>query len=346
MKKMRVIAFFMVLIVLTAANLASFAAVDSAYTSRITIRFAPSPGYLPAGSGVYTGNFGFRIDSFPEPTPPRGYFFVGWFVEGTQVVPPVAAIRNTTVLAGFAPFHDPEDSVRFVLIFDANEGQLGAGTPYIQAFTYGSAITSLPTPSREGYRFTGWEWEDDVISLPYIVQSDMVLVATWGASTDIALPPTSPITIPANQYVIAFNPFPGVFGGEETGIRFGRNMFNNIPEAPQRSGAVFKGWRLPDGSELLGQLVVREDIMLTAIWDTSAGANGEDTDSIVEIRPNPQSSPIVVSFALFFAVAVLGVVTFWVVKATRLQVADGERYQADVARHVREVRILIRNKKV
>ena len=349
MKKMRIIAFFMIFTILVAANVDTFAAVNNVYTPRITVRLAPSPGSLPAGYGVYTGNFGFRIDSFPEPTPPRGYFFIGWFAEGTQIVPPIAAIRSTTVLAGFAPFHDPDDSVRFVVIFDPNGGELPAGIPQIQAFTYGGAITNLPTPTKEGYRFAGWQWEDEILILPHIVRSEMVLEATWSAGTDIIHPPTLPIAIPQNQYVIAFNPYPGAFAGEETGIRFGRYSFSDIPDPPQRSGAVFSGWSLPDGSRLEGQLTVREDMMLTALWDTSDGVNGingdEDADSIIDTRPNPQSSPIAISFALFFAVVVMSVAAFWFVRTTRLQAAVGEKYHTDIIRYVREVRILIRSKK-
>ena len=346
---LQVIALIMALIAVSAV-LVPAADNGAPLSMQLTVRFAPSPGTLSDyDNDVYSGVLGFRINSFPEPIPPLGYVFVGWFVNGTQVHPPIAAVRSITILAAFAPVADPESTVSFAIVYDPGPGQLPAGVSPIQSFTYGSALISLPIPSKTGYNFTGWIWNEEPAVPPLIIRSDMVLEAAWmPASGQQPAQPLYPPTIPPFHYVAAFNPFPGTFTGDETGLRFGRSgsMIRGMPENPVRQGAIFDGWRLPNGSPLDGTLVIQRDIMLTAIWNsyTESGAASVTSVTPIERRPNPQTSPIVVSVVIFGAVIFLGLTTFGIFRLRSRQAAATGKYHAAMARYVREIRILIKNR--
>ena len=308
---------------------------------QLTIRFAPNPGYFPEGvSGVRTGVKGFRIAEFPEPVPPQGYTFIGWFSEGEKLSAPVAAVRSMTILAGYAP-DIPEGAPRFAVMFDPGPGELPEGTPPIQPFTYGSALVSLPTPTLEGYSFAGWQFNGYMVAAPYIVRGEMVLEAAWQAAPPAAA--LRPIAIPAGQFVAAFNPAPGAFTGDETGIRFGRAgaRVDDLPDEPVRLGYVFIGWATP-----MEPLVLREDIHLTAIWAAADNTTASGTlhPPPVDTRPNPLTSPTTISFMILGAVLLLGVAAGGIYWLSKKQLAAEGNYHAYITRTVREMKLLIRNR--
>jgi len=316
----------------------------------ITVRFAPSPGTLSTPP-THAGPLGFRIASFPEPDPPAGYVFVGWFSNGTQVHAPVAAIRNTTFLAAYAPIPDPYCTDRFVIVYDAGLGQLPQGVRPIQGLAYGYPLTSLPIPEKDGYTFDGWTWNGEPISAPIIVRGDMAIEAVWVRST--ANQPASNTTypfipIPNFHFAAVFNPFPGVFVGDEIGIRIGRNSqtIRNAPEDPTRSDAIFIGWALPNGQTLDNPLIIRGDTTLTALWDTSeeAVASLTNPSAQVDTRPNPQTSPFTLSLILICAGVGLGLSAIGILYLTKKQAAAKDKYHMGMIRYVREARMVIKNR--
>ena len=316
---------------------------------QITVRFAPSPGTLTDyDRDVLIGALGFRIDSFPEPVPPRGYVFVGWFAGGSELHAPIAMLRNTTIMAAYAPIPDPESTVRFAIVYDPGPGRLPQGVSPMQSFTYGSPLTGLPVPYHAGHSFSGWLWNDEPVVAPFIIRSDMVLEAAWAPAS--SLPPAQPamLPIPEFHFVAAFNPFPGTFNGEETGLRFGRSgsTVRDMPPNPTRQGAIFDGWRMPNGSPVNDPLIIRNDIMLTAIWvsATESGAAPTSSTAVIETRPNPQTSPLVVSLVIFGAVIFLGLAAFVIFRLCTRQAAEVGKYRAAMTRYVREIRILIKNR--
>ncbi|MCL2361967.1 MAG: InlB B-repeat-containing protein [Defluviitaleaceae bacterium] len=342
----KLVCIIALLVVFMAATALSVVAQDNPPPD-ITVRFAPSPGSFEDGRNyIHTGRFGFRIDSFPEPEPPAGYVFVGWFVGGSHVLPPIANTRNTTLIAGYAPEQDPYDTARFAIVYDSGEGQLPENTPSILALTYGSPLISLPIPVKEGYSFSGWIWDEEPVTAPFIVRGDMILEAVWvptqGDNRTANL--SGPMQIPALHFAIAFNPFPGAFGRGETGLRFGRGAttVRQMPDAPTRRGAVFTGWQMPCGQMLEPTSLIREDTMLVAIWDT----NPESTPppATTEPRRNPQTSPIRISVALLFAITMIASGLYTILKLTGKQNAAAGKYKADMRRYVREVRMEIKNK--
>jgi len=318
----------------------------------ITVRFAPSPGSFEDDSHhIEMGSFGFRIESFPEPIAPRGYFFIGWYSDGILLEPPIANTRNTTLLAAYAPFQDPDRTSRYSIVYDPGLGQLPAGAASILALTYGSPILSLPIPYLEGYSFSGWVWDDENITAPIIVRGDMIIEAVWIPISSGQQPPaiqSIPFSIPENHFVIAFNPFPGLFARGETGLRFERNATTLrpiTPEPPTRRGAVFTGWQLPCGRMLEPTIVIREDTMLTAIWDTNPIIETSPDPTTTEPRRNPQTSPLRISFAIFFATIMIGGGFYAILKLTGKQSAAKVKYNSAMKRYVREARMEIKNKR-
>jgi len=336
--------FTFIVVLFAALGVAVHADTEEVSPPQITIRFSASPGNLPEDEGVFTGPFGFRMDELPAPIPPRGYHFVGWFTDGVQLEAPVAAVRNTTIMAAFAPFPNPALDRYSVIVYNPYPGDLPMGEATIEAITYGHPIISLPTPVREGYIFDGWRWNDQTVIIPHTVHDDMELEAAWISALAERTPVVSavPRPIPANNLVAAFNPFPGAFTGDEDGIRFGPSggVIRNMPE-PVRNGYVFYGWRQPDAEALGGNLTIRQDIMLTAMWQETAYDNGE---AIVNNRDNPQSSPLTIQFTSLGAVAGLGFAAVCIYMMMKKQSKAASRYQATMARHVREARIVIKNK--
>jgi len=320
---------------------------DSAIQPVITIRFAPSPGHFAdADDYAKTGSVGFRLDSLPEPIAPRGYVFVGWFFNGSELTAPLAALRNVTLLAAYAPDVDPYEAESFIIVFDPGTGLMPGGVPLIKSYTYGSAITNLPVPTLDGHSFEGWIWEDEAIAAPYIVRGDMILEALWAVSADlpVAVTPTYPQPIPEDHFVVAFSSFPGSFPVGETGLRFGQGVtvIRDMPPDPVRNNHVFVGWRLPDGGILSNPRLFRYDTLLTAIWDVpeEAQAGNQTTES----RRNPQTSPLAASLIIVGAILCLCVSVLLVMYIRKRRMTYQQGYRANLTRYVREARVMIKGK--
>jgi len=316
---------------------------------QLTIRFAPSPGSFPEGiSGVRTGLFGFRIDEFPEPIPPYGYEFIGWFSDGVQMNGPIAAVRSVTILAGYAPVTEGDANLSFAVMYNPGQGRLPQGTPPIQSFTYGSVLLNLPVPTLDGYYFAGWQSDGEAITIPHIVRSDIALEAAWAET-----PPHSlrPVAIPLNHFVAAFNPFPGAFYGAETGMRFALSgiAVGDIPPEPTRQGYNFYGWQLPNGANQTAPPIIHGDTAFMAIWVEVAGADGNGADIThrppSETRPNPPTSPRAISLMIFVAVMFFGIAVMGMHKLIMKQTAAAGKYDAYITRTVREMKILIKSRK-
>ncbi|MCL2378499.1 MAG: InlB B-repeat-containing protein [Defluviitaleaceae bacterium] len=312
----------------------------------LTVRFAPSPGTFPDYvSGVRTGIFGFRIDELPEPIPPEGYTFVGWFSDGAQVHAPVAVVRSTTILANYSPIIDSDAPPSFAVVFNPGPGRLPEGTRPILSITYGETLTSLPIPVQEGYYFAGWQWNTSRITVPHIVQRDMELEAIW-YDTPIQQP-VGPVSIPENQFTAVFNPFPGTFSGSESGIRFGRFASNieDLPQEPVRQGYIFRGWLMPNGESLESPFTMRGDITLTAVWEDASLAGAGAANPSTDTRPNPPTNPITISFMIFGAIGMLAAASAGMYVLNAKQAAAKGRYSAYITRCVREMKIVIKNRR-
>lgn len=75
-----------------------------------------------------------------------------------------------------------------VVAYDTVGGQLPEGTEEIKEYEIGKKIMLLPTPTKTGYTFLGWEINGEAVMTPYTVNGDVTFTAKWealsGSDTD------------------------------------------------------------------------------------------------------------------------------------------------------------------
>ena len=97
-------------------------------------------------------------DIISLPTPTReGYLFIGWFTEkenGIKINTPyrISTAFDTTFYAHWSKNEEPATSTNYVINYNANGGNV---TPTSATVESGKTL-KLPTPTREGYSFSGW----------------------------------------------------------------------------------------------------------------------------------------------------------------------------------------------
>ena len=326
----------------------------------VDIIFYPGGGLLPLGeSGSMMGPVGMLVPHGPAPYPPFGYTFAGWSHNGIHVTFPFNAAASMTLEAVYVRLV-PGDAAgtTFTLTYSPAGGVMPAGEPLTRILPVNTLLSTLPTPTRYGYMFTGWMTGNNLAELPIMVTGNLELTAAWtrinptqnsGSTQTVAAHNNTSSQAASDTYAAIFNPGPGVFSGTETGLRVGAYNSNiySIP-VPTRSGYTFGGWLLPDGNTLHGILNLRGDMLLTAIWNvdpnaaptptpTSTPAPGSSGQS--SSLTNPDTSPMTISFMIFVTVAMAGLSVLGITKINRRHMAAAEEYRSKIARYNREKRI-------
>lgn len=196
-----------------------------------------------------TYEYGQVTDVFPTPTR-EGYTFQGWYTSasgGTKITS-LKVTKNQTIYA-----HWEETS--YTVTFNANGGKVS--TTSIMA-KYDEDIT-LPTPTREGYKFLGW-WDDEVGNVgyySYTVKKSVTLKAHWQISS----------------YHVIFNANGGTFT-DGTTLNMSYEIYHNetiigswIP-TPSRSGYSFEGWYTEEygGTKFTSSTPITSDMTVYAHW--------------------------------------------------------------------------------
>ncbi len=125
------------------------------------------------------------------PTPTReGYKFIGWYSQaegGNKVSENTIMIADKTIYAHWSKESTPTPiEVEFTLTFDANGGSVSPTSKKIKKET---AFGELPTPVREGYKFTGWYTEKSgggKVTEKTIITGDFTVYAHWKKKEDPA----------------------------------------------------------------------------------------------------------------------------------------------------------------
>lgn len=174
------------------------------------------------------------------PVPTRaGYSFDGWYTStysGTKVTEETVMNRDSdvTVYARWS-------AGTYTVTFDANGGECGTDS---KSVTYNSTYGTLPTPTREGYKFEGWYTSADagtkVTSTTSVTQTENhSLYAHWTGM----------------QYKVTFD------SGSVSSIfvTYGKE-YAGLP-TPKRTGYTFTGWHLGAAD---GELITTSTIVETA----------------------------------------------------------------------------------
>jgi len=184
------------------------------------------------------------------PTPTReNYTFTGWYTEaegGVQITADsiVTALVNQTLYAHWSP--NP-----FTIYFDANGGNV---SPSSKTLTFGNALGSLPTPTRENYTFAGW----------YDVNGNRVYDSTVpGSATNF----TVYAHWTPNTFTLYYDAKGGYVSTSSKTLTFG-NSLGSLP-TPTRDYYKFLGWYDANGNRVYDSTVPGSATNLTiyAYWE-------------------------------------------------------------------------------
>mgnify|MGYP004465302341 CR=1 FL=1 len=163
-----------------------------------------------------TQDYGTTIIAPAAPTK-TGYTFGGWDKE----IPGTMPAENVTVKATWT-------ANTYMVSFDANGGSC---TPTSKSVTYASTYGDLPTPTREGYTFTGWYDGETKVedTTTYQTAGDKTLMARWSA----------------DAYTVTY--YVDNSKVTEQGYTYGASI---TPYVFQKSGYTVSAWKQSDGSAL------------------------------------------------------------------------------------------------
>ena len=178
--------------------------------------------------GSITGenkNYTVETDSFTLPTPTKnGYTFTGWTGTGLSTATKTVTISkgstgNKSYTANWTP-------TNYTISYNINGGSIsGQKTSYnIETDSF-----TLPTPTRNGYTFTGWTGTGlssatKTVTIPKGNTGDKSYTANW---------------TPTN-YTISYNTNGGSISGQKTSYNIETDTFNLV--TPSKNGYTFAGW--------------------------------------------------------------------------------------------------------
>jgi len=166
---------------------------------------------------------GLPLDEMPVPENP-GYSFGGWWSEanGGEEYSSLTICMNVSDFTVYAKW----ETNTYTIMLDAGSGTV---SPTSISARYGEAVGVLPTPTRDGYGFSGWYTGMDGEGSQYTTvtvfdsPADMTLYAKWTP----------------NQYLVSFDSQDGSAVSSMT-VPF--NIKLTAPVSPTRTGYTFGGW--------------------------------------------------------------------------------------------------------
>ena len=184
-------------------------------------------------------------DTVSQPDNPTldGYTFQGWTLDGDPYdfnTPVTSSITLKALWSKNTPV-----AKKHTVTFDSGEGSKVDS----QTVKEGDPVSKPDNPTREGYTFMGWQYEDSDWNFLNTVASNMTLTAQWKRNE-------------VKKYTVAFDTADGTSIDPQT-IRDGGKV--SKPDDPTREGYEFKGWTL-NGVDYDFTAPVKADLVLTAVW--------------------------------------------------------------------------------
>ena len=201
-----------------------------------------------------------EVGTLPTPTAPTGYRFIGWFTElegGDQIESTSTIDKSMTVYAHW--FEIP----KYKLTYDTQGGNEIDDKIILEGYTIGT----LPTPTREGYRFLGWYDDPDegnTVTTSLRMTQDTTIYAHW-----------------IKQYTITFNSK----GGSSITTRIlDENTRIGSYSIPNKEGFVFMGWYDDDETfknRYDTNTVITKDLNYYAKWHIGNACSGYESKTIL-----------------------------------------------------------------
>ena len=161
-------------------------------------------------------------------------------------------------------------SKKYTVEFDTN----GGTTIESIKIKKGEALSSFEEPTREGYIFVGWYYNDELFDLNTKINDNIKLVAKWQEKRD-----------DIETFVIKFD------------TQGGNTIANQIvekgnkaakPADPIREGYTFKGWYVDD-KEFDFNDEITSDLTITAKWEKNPETSSQSANPSSS-KPKPSSS--------------------------------------------------------
>ena len=237
---------------------------DPTVTSYYNFTFDSRGGTPVATQSVKEGDCAIE----PEPVPTmQGSVFVGWFYETTyenEVCFSTPVTNDVTVYAKWKSAQDAASTTHKVW-FDAN-----GGTPEVQKqeVANGAYIdaSKVQTPTREGYTFLGWWYnEGNALAWEKAITQETYVQAHW-EKNDASHPDGY------DTYTVVFHANGGTNVGPQTVVA-GKTATK--PTDPIREGYDFKGWFTDEGLTRAYNFstAVNDNLDLYAKWEVNGDSD-------------------------------------------------------------------------
>ena len=249
----------------------------SAPASKYTVTLRPNGGTVSKTSitvsenGKYTG----------LPTPTRsGYTFAGWFTAdtgGTKVTASSTILSNSDHFL-YAQWTKNPAATTYTITLNANSGKVSPSS--IKVTSGKTYLSSLPTPTRSGYKFDGWYTSrtgGTKITSTTKATGNRTIYAHW-TKTTASSSKTHMVTFDANGGTVH----------QDRKIVFNGAHYRDLP-TPTRSGYHFQGWytQKTGGSKVTekSRVNLTADQTLYARWQNSATVRDRDSDTYEVLVP-------------------------------------------------------------
>ena len=205
-----------------------------------------------------------------EPTAPvkEGYTLKEWTKDGSAKYIFTTPVTADLVLKAQWEKKDPSMKEHTVT-FMALGGAFADGTD-VQSFTVkdGEAVLEPMVPEKEGFTFQGWTLNGETYDFSKTVTKDIVLKAQW-EKRDPSM----------TEHKVTFMALGGAFADgsdvQSFTVKDGGPVLK--PTAPVKEGYTLKGWTKDGNGEYEFGTLVREDIVLYAMWEKEDPSMTEHT---------------------------------------------------------------------
>ena len=185
-----------------------------------------------------------------------GHTFVGWF--NTPAASGGYQVRASSILDGSGMVWARWQVNEVTITFNPNGGMVNTTSRTIPS---GTAIGTLPEPSRDGYDFVGWFTTSAAtggtqVNSNIILNNNITLWARWQV----------------NQVTVSFNANGGTVSPTSRAITSGTSLGSLMP-TPTRTGHTFVGWfttsAATGGTQISSNVILNNDITLWARWQVN-----------------------------------------------------------------------------
>ena len=195
------------------------------FDNTYTLSFNATPQPNPASQTV---TYGMAVGTLPNPTPPAGHTFGGWFIGTTQITSTYVwnYASNQTAKAKWIP-------IDYILTLNPMGGTVNPSSMIVH---YDSLVGTMPVPVLAGYNFSGWF--TGINGAGTQISATTKWTTLGGGTVNAYWTPKT--------YTLKLDPGTGTCSQPSVSVIFNAPI-SNLPSATQ-TGCTFVGWFLKGGN--------------------------------------------------------------------------------------------------